>query len=264
MEKIKHFLLLVFSFLSVPILQKFWYCTYILWLAWMWYGYWVNNQWHAKKIIYKKYFSKKENFIIFDVWANIWQTLDEALKSNFSNFKIYSFEPQEYNFKILERKYSHLSNISLYKIWFSDQTWKIDFYKDIEWDTWWTLVLNTNKSNKIKETIKIETIDNFCEKNKVDTINYLKMDIEWSEFNALIWAKNMINKWKIDAIEFEFLRQNISARVFMKDFWDLLSEKYEFYRILPHNIYKIDSYSHLLEIYCLSNFVCLKKWLKKK
>lgn len=264
MGKIKSILLLSFSYFANPVLQKFWYFVYLLWLAWMGYWYWVNNQGHAKKIFYKKYFNKSEDFIIFDVWANIWQTIEEAIWSNFLKYKIYSFEPQEYNFNILDEKYSHFSNISLHKIWFSDKNWEIDFYKDIEWDTWGSVILNPESINKIKETIKIETIDNFCKKNKIDSINYLKMDIEWSEFNALIWARNMINKWKIDAIEFEFLRQNISARVFMKDFWDLLSKKYDFYRILPHHIYKIDSYSHLLEIYCLSNFVCIKKWLKKK
>lgn len=263
MIKIKYFVLLLFSYIAVPLFQKFWYYVYLLWLAWMWYWYGVNNQWHAKKIIYNKYLFYEEEFIIFDVWANIWQTIDETLESNFGKYKIYSFEPQEFNFKILKQKYSHYKHINLCKIWFSNMCWEFEFYKNIEWDTWWTLVSNS-WHNKIKEIIQIKTIDDFCVENNIKKINYLKMDIEWSEFNALIWAKNMINEWKIDAIEFEFLWQNITARVFMKDFWDLLSEKYDFYRILPHHIYKINSYSHLLEIYCLSNFVCIKKWLKKK
>lgn len=262
MLKIKYYSLLVFSYLANPLLQKFWYYVHLLWLAWMWYWYWVNNQWHAKKIIYKKYFKNNNSpFLIFDVWANIGQTIDEILESSFNNYSVYSFEPQVFNYKILTEKYSHIQNIKLFDIWFSDKSWTIDFFKDIEWDTGWSITTNI-RENKIIETIKIDTIDDFCTKNNISSINYLKMDIEWSEFSALKWASNMIQSWNIDVIEFEFLRQNISSRVFMKDFWNLLWENYDFYRILPHNIYRIKTYSHLLEIYCLSNFVCIKKWLQ--
>lgn len=261
MLKIKYYPLLVFSYLANPLLQKFWYYVHLLWLAWMWYWYWVNNQWHAKKIIYKKFFNKNKSFTIFDVWANIWQTIDEILESKFNNFRVYSFEPQIFNYNILIEKYSHIENIQLFDFWFSDTSWTIDIFKDIDWDTGWSITTNV-KENKIIETIKIDTIDSFCMKNNIKSINYLKMDIEWAEYSAIKWAKNMIDSWNIDVIEFEFLRQNISSRVFMKDFWDLLWENYDFYRILPHNIYRIKTYSHLLEIYCLSNFVCIKKWLQ--
>jgi FkbM family methyltransferase len=36
-----------------------------------------------------------------------------------------------------------------------------------------------------KESISIHTIDNFCESNKIDNINFLKIDIEGYEMQCL-------------------------------------------------------------------------------
>lgn len=257
----KKILLLIFSYTAVPALQKLWYYIHLLWLAWMWYWYGVNNQWHAKKIIYKKYFDSKKPFLLFDVGANIWQSIEEIEKYNINNLVIHSFEPQKSNYDILTNKFKASKNVILNNLALWNTQWETYFYKNIEWDTAGTL----NKDNwSIREKIRISTIDAYCSKNNINEIGYLKMDIEWHEYNALLGAESMIKEWKVKVIEFEFLWQNISSRVFLKDFWDLLWENYDFYRILPHHIYKIHSYSHLLEIYCLSNFVCIQKWLKKK
>jgi len=223
----------------------------------MWYWYWVNDLQHVKRIAHKLlwYNNSNKKFIFFDVWANIWQTIDGVLKERINNIEIYSFEPQETAFKILKNKVSE--NIKVFNLWFGDLIGDKIMYSESESDVSATIISSHMWSHE--KTIKIDTIDNFCKVHGITYISYLKMDIEWSEYDALQWAKEMIWAWNIEAIEFEFLWQNIYARHFFKDFWDILSSQYTIYRILPRDIYEIKEYSHLLEIYCLSNFLCIKK-----
>jgi FkbM family methyltransferase len=257
---IKKVYIYTFSYLAQPWLQRFWHAIYLVGLSGMWYGYGVNALSHAKKFIYKKlWYGNGKTFILFDVGANIWQTIEELLEMKLTDIFIYSFEPQKSAYQSLKRKFETNKDISLHNIGFWNENGVIDLYKDIEGDTGASIY--SNGVNHFKEEIQIQTIDDFIEKKGIIYISYLKLDIEGAEYSALQGAKNAIMSWKIEAIEFEFLRQNIKSKVFLKDFRDLLSTQYDFYRILPYHIYKLPSYSHLLEVYCLSNFLCIKKWL---
>ena len=68
------------------------------------------------------------------------------------------------------------------------------------------LVTKTNKNNfedKIK--VKVETIDNYCKKNNIKTINLLKIDTQGFEDKVLGGAKQMLNYNRIEIIELELI-----------------------------------------------------------
>lgn len=262
-NNIKPGMLRLFSRFSLPCFQGFWKQIYLLGLAGMGYWFWVNQLGHAKNIVYKqrKEKNKEKPFILFDVGANIWQTIEEILEYHRTNYKIFSFEPQQEAFKVLEKKFKNSkdTDISLYNIWFWDNKEELILHKTDINDTSASIISSPHEAHKYSEIIKIDTIDNFVEEKNIPYISYLKLDIEGAEYKALLGAKDIIAKTNIEAIEFEFLWKNIDWKIFLRDFRDLLSNRYNIYRILPHHIYQIKNYNHLLEIYCLSNFLCIKK-----
>lgn len=91
---------------------------------------------------------------------------------------------------------------------------------------------NKNKATSIDvETI---TIDDVVESYNLTDIDFMKMDIEGHEREALNGAARSMERGAIKALSFEFGFQNVNSRIFFRDFWDLLHPlNYQIYRILP-------------------------------
>jgi len=67
----------------------------------------------------------------------------------------------------------------------------------------------------------------------------------------------MITAGKIPYIQFEFGVASIEARIFMKDFFKLLTG-YHIYRVLPRGLVKLDRYSEYLELFLTTNYLAVK------
>jgi FkbM family methyltransferase len=83
--------------------------------------------------------------------------------------------------------------------------------------------------------VTVDTLDHLTRKHGLDVIDFLKLDLEGHELEALRGAERMLGENAIRAIAFEFGGTNVDSRVFLRDFWNLLGGKYgfTFYRILP-------------------------------
>ena len=87
----------------------------------------------------------------------------------------------------------------------------------------------------------------------------LKLDIEGYEFNALKGASEMIARGLVCAIQFEFGGTSIDARVYLRDFFRLLEDRYRIYRILQNGLWELSSYSEYDELFVTTNFLALIK-----
>jgi FkbM family methyltransferase len=110
-------------------------------------------------------------------------------------------------------------------------------------------------------SINITTIDDIVAEHSIEFIDFLKMDIEGNEYNALLGAEQALKDKKIGAFSFEFGSGNINSRVFFHDFWDFISPQFEIYRMTPSGILlEIDEYYEDLEYYRgVSNYVAILK-----
>ena len=52
--------------------------------------------------------------------------------------------------------------------------------------------------------MNVRTLDSICEQEKVDTIHFLKIDVEGHELQTIEGASNLISSGSIDFIQFEF------------------------------------------------------------
>jgi len=114
-----------------------------------------------------------------------------------------------------------------------------------------------HRAKTIKETnIPLITLDAYCCAASIPGIDFLKIDTEGNDLKVLKGSQAMIRKNAIRVIQFEFNQTNVFSHVFLKDFYDIL-RGYSFYRLLPHALLPLGSYSFRNEIFAFQNILAL-------
>jgi len=106
--------------------------------------------------------------------------------------------------------------------------------------------------------VPITTLDELARKYELETTNYVKLDLEGHELEALKGASQLLQSHKIKALTFEFGGCNIDSRTYIKDFWQLLVDGYGYtlYRQLPRRrLLRLDNYSESLERFNWQNIL---------
>ncbi len=170
-------------------------------------------------------FSNKQQLVIFDIGACEGEDSIRYIKL-FPNSRVHSFEPVPSNFKIASeniRRFNLQQSIVLNKIALSDKEGTAELFvssgkpTDIEPQPNWDY---GNKSSsllppqktleivpwlKFKKTIKIKTttLDEYCELNKITTIDIIHMDVQGAELLVLKGGPHMLKSVKSIWLEVE-------------------------------------------------------------
>ena len=169
--------------------------------------------------------------IIFDVGANIGQTAKKFTNS-FPKSTIYSFEPIYSSYIELKKNLSFANNIKFFQLGFSDKKSKVEVYHQSDSG------LNSIKKEINKpgmnnpdssEMVDIDTIENFCKKNKIKQIDLLKIDAEGMDLKVLYGTKSLITSSKIKYILVEtgFGKGNIRNTSFESVYEFLINYNYK-------------------------------------
>ena len=191
------------------------------------------------KFLFSKLTNNNDKPIIFDVGANEGK-YTKALYEVFNDkCLIYSFEPVKDTFNKLSNN-NFASNIFIHNFGFSSSNTISTIYKSDISSGLSSLskrrLDHFNINMDLQEEIKLITIDEFCKNNNIDHISFLKMDVEGHEIEVLKGAERMLNDNKIYSMQFEFGGCNIDSRTFFQDFWYLLKDKYDIYRITKNGL----------------------------
>ena len=209
-----------------------------------------------------KYVASKLNapLTVFDVGANKGQYASMVFNTLQPPFTLYSFEPQKSAFAKLCQTSSQ-PNFKPFNIGMGSEQKQETLYNQIEGSVFASVVKTSHdhvaQELVKKETIDLSTIDLFCAEQQINTIHLLKIDVEGYEIEVLKGAKGMISGGHIPYIQFEFGVASIEARVFMKDFFKLLPQ-YTIYRVLPHSLVKLPTYSEYLELFLTTNYLAIR------
>jgi FkbM family methyltransferase len=208
--------------------------------------------------------------VVFDVGANVG---DYALcvAGQLPSAQIYAFEPARSVYEELARRTGAArpgANIKPFNIGFSDADRTVELHsytadgQEVSLLSSIDLRLPTQVIDVraiAAEQIRVETIDGFCAAEGVGRIDFLKLDVEGHEMAVLRGARRMLEEGLISMIQFEFGPANIYSRTYFYDFWLLLSERYDIYRIIPKGIVPIRYYGEHYEIFLTTNYLAIKK-----
>lgn len=136
-------------------------------------------------VLKEKYFPKelniKEGSIVIDLGAHI-GIFSILIGSKFKNVKVYSVEPDKYNFKLLlEQIKINKCNIKPFKLAISNKNGRAKLY----------LGKHSARPSIIKWImkdyyfVKTTTLKDFFDKEKIEKCSLLKIDIEGAEYNVL-------------------------------------------------------------------------------
>ena len=188
---------------------------------------------------FRNFLNNNKKPVIFDVGAYVGDTVD-LFKSSFNESCIHAFEPFEKSFHSLNNRFGKTEGIFLNNIALSDfSREKIQMYitknkgsssllkpeKDAN-----TLWENDPLSIETELKVKTETIDQYCQKNGIEKIDLLKIDVQGNEIKVLKGAEHMLAKNKIKLI---FTEISVAPN------YEGQSDIDELIRLLKINKYKI-------------------------
>jgi len=162
-----------------------------------------------------------------------WSSLCHKL---YSQAKFFLFEPQPACQKNLAL---NLPNYILIPKAVSSKTTQVELYSDSPTSSGLASLYQRQESNFKNNkftSFAADTItnDEIVSEYNLEYIDFIKIDLEGHELEALKGAGKSLASGMIKALAFEFGSGNINSRTFFRDFWHLLNPLgYKIYRILP-------------------------------
>lgn len=202
--------------------------------------------------------------VLFDVGANqgvfakhligAWQGM---------NYQLYAFEPSKKTFAILRQQVTDLPFIHLVNKGLGETPGSVELFFDKEGSGLASVYPRDLSYHNIDfsahETIELTTLDLFCEQEKIQRIDFLKLDVEGHELAVLKGAKRMLTEDRIGIIQFEFGGCNIDSHTYFRDYYDFFKANYRMYRVVADGLQPINGYSEKLEVFLSANYLAVRK-----
>jgi len=154
----------------------------------------------------------RDDCTIFDVGANIGDMI-ELYRVMFPRSTVHAFEPQPEIFAALGQRFDGAAGIVLNRLALGERAGDAVLYQNSRTDTssllplypdsTWVKSMGLRQSAEI--TVPVDTIDNYCARRGVATIDFLKLDIQGFEPECLRGALAMLGRQAIRVIQVEII-----------------------------------------------------------
>jgi FkbM family methyltransferase len=115
-----------------------------------------------------------------------------------------------------------------------------------------------NRAELTTEKIRLQTGDAFCSQNKIERIDFLKIDTEGHELAVLKGFARMFSEKRIGMAQFEYGGTWLDARVQLADAFALLEKhSYCIAKIFPAGLKFYDRYDQRLDTFHYANFAAV-------
>jgi len=154
---------------------------------------------------YRRKFPRKPIRLIFDVGANVGQSVVE-FQRDFPLATILSFEPDKNSFAILQR-----INDRAYNLAFSSSPGQLRFDNRSP-DSKIRSIAN-DQGDESLPIVSVTTVDHFCSEQNISHIDLLKIDTEGHDLEVISGASRMLRDGGIDAVIAECSLKQQSKRL---------------------------------------------------
>lgn len=221
--------------------------------------------------VYEPFFLKviKENLnegdIYIDIGMNIGQHALFASRCVGISGKVYGFEPIEYIYNQVQKsieknksEYNDFNNIEIFNNGCGNL--KEDLKINISDSNAGSSSLVATYDSDNSEIVKIDKLDNLLK--DIEKVNFIKIDVEGFEYEALLGAENIINKYKpkilIEYSPYYYIKNESSKENGVKIFNFLKSFDYKIYDLENNNKeVDIDYLDNINKNLDQTNFLCV-------
>ena len=203
---------------------------------------------------------------VFDVGANIGQFAGLIRECcDMSRVRIHSFEPSVQAIEQFEKQHGDCTRIRLNRCALGSQAGTATLYSDRPASGLSSLTKrdldHIGKTMSLTQTVQVETLDEYCEQNRIERIQLLKIDVEGHEREVLRGAARMFSSQQIDAVTFEFGGCNIDTRTYFRDFYHFFQKlDMQIFRITPRGYLRlIERYRETHEQFLTTNFMAVRR-----
>jgi FkbM family methyltransferase len=197
------------------------------------------------------------NAVVVDVGANRGDYTARLAEDGVETFDVYCFEPSPKAFADLAERFAARSRVHVHNVGLSDRNATGVLHADALGSTCSSLYDRAVFRASEEEQVHLRRLDEVCGELGITSIDLLKVDAEGHDIAVLRGAGAMLGDGRVHAIQFEHGGAAPDARVFLRDFFDLLSETHRIHRILPDGLWPLDRYTEDKEIGLYANYMAL-------
>ena len=203
--------------------------------------------------------------VIFDVGANLGEYALLAT-NHCKEATIYSFEPVSKTFAILQQHLKENASQNIVQLnkgfYRENKKLEINIYPSPAHASL-HVIKGLAYSVQAREEIELIAGDDFIRDNGFTKIDFIKMDIEGAEMDALIGLKSAFDKKIVRLIQFEYGYINVTTKNLLTDYYDFFkSYDYIVGKIYPKYV-DFREYSFYHEDFIGPNFVAVHKYDKE-
>jgi FkbM family methyltransferase len=214
-----------------------------------------------------------ENFIasgnvVFDIGANIGSWTNQVLNIC-PDVQIHLFEPAPPIYQTLIQNLAERiksGQLVLNNLAIAHQPEIREFYyyeKSSGWSTFhrrFEIEKQYNIQSPQPFQVLTATLDDYIQTRGIKRINFLKIDTEGGELEVLRGATNLLQKGKVDYIQFEYGGTFVDANITLKQVFEHLQKfRYTIFKILPAALQPLPQFSPEYENYEYSNFLAVNE-----
>jgi FkbM family methyltransferase len=203
---------------------------------------------------------------VFDVGANTGQFLTMLLGNvDAALLEVHCFEPSPDAFAMLAHVAADHPSVRINNTGLGSEPGEMLLYYDRPGSPLASLTRRRLEHFQIpfemSEPVSINSVDAYCREQGIQSIDWLKIDVEGHELDVLAGAEEMLARHSIALVTFEFGGCNIDSRSFVQDFFYIFrAASMDLYRLTPSGyLSAIADYREIYEQFLTSNFVAIRR-----
>ncbi len=188
----------------------------------------------------------------------------QAVRSAFGpKARIHCFEPNPVMYAGLQEKVAGDAGITCHQLALSHEPGSAQLFVDRRGSSRASLVEDTftviDRPATESFEVTVDTLDRVAQAQKVGRVDLLKVDVEGHELSVLRGAAELLTSGAVDVVQFEFGEANLASRTYLRDFWELLGWRYDFFRLTARGPVRFD-YRTKYEVFALeTNYVAIAR-----